>query len=269
MISDSKIVLHFAHANGFPSGSYNKLFSALPDDFNVLALDKFGHAPHFPVSNNWGNQVEELIEYIEQTANGPVYAVGHSFGGVVSYMAVCSRPDLFKGLIMLDPPVITGMTRFMFRMLKFTPLIDKVTPAGKTQRRCTRWTKNTDIVAYFKARALFKDIDTDCIQDYVNSVMKLQDGHYNLNFSADIEANIFRNVPSNINQYYNRVKCPALLVTGEHTTVCTARLIEPFIKGNKIEHSVFKQGGHMFPLEKPVEVADLVAKTITKWEQRH
>lgn len=261
------ITLHFAHANGFPAGSYRKLFAALPTNFEVLAIDKFAHSPRFPVANNWRNQVDELIDYVECRAVDPVYAVGHSFGGVISYMAACQRPDLFKGLIMLEPPVITGLSKLMFALIKATPLIDRLTPAGKTIRRCATWPKGTDIVAYFKARALFKDMDHDCVQDYVDAVMELRHNHYHLNFDPQVEADIFRNVPSNIDKYKGRLLCPALLMTGENTTVCVPRLITPFIRANKLQHQVFKHGGHMFPLEQPVVVASLIADVLTKWQE--
>jgi pimeloyl-ACP methyl ester carboxylesterase len=264
---NSALTLHFAHANGFPAASYRKLFAALPTNFEVLALDKFAHTPRFPVSNNWHNQVDELIDYVERRASGPVYAVGHSFGGVVSYMAACQRPDLFKGLIMLDPPVITGLTKVIFALVKATAFIDKLTPAGKSLRRCSSWPKGTDIAAYFKARALFKNMDHDCVQDYVDAVMELRNNHYHLNFDPLVEANIFRKVPSNIEQYYGRLKCPAILVTGEHTAVCVPRLIAPFIRGNKLVHQVFAKGGHMFPLEKPLAVAGLITDTLSEWER--
>lgn len=267
MDSSKPITLHFAHANGFPAASYKKLFAALPANFSVLALDKFAHSPRFPVSNNWRNQVDELIDFVECMSTDPVYAVGHSFGGVISYMAVCQRPDLFKGLVMLDPPVITGLSKVLFSLLKGTPLIDKMTPAGLSIRRCSSWPKGTDIVAYFKARALFKNMDHDCVQDYVNAVMDLRHNHYHLNFDPMVEANIFRNVPSNLHQYKGRLKCQALLVTGENTTVCVPSLIRPFIGANKLQHKVFKQGGHMFPLEKPQEVANLLADVISGWEK--
>jgi pimeloyl-ACP methyl ester carboxylesterase len=268
MDGNDPITLHFAHANGFPAASYRKLFAALPINFEILALDKFAHSPRFPVSNNWRNQVDELIDYVECRASGPVYAVGHSFGGVISYMAVCQRPDLFKGLVMFDPPVITGLSKLLFALIKSTPLIDKMTPAGLTIKRCSSWLKGTDIVAYFKARTLFKNMDHDCVQDYVDAVMDLRHNHFHLNFDPQVEANMFRNVPSNLNQYYGRLQCPAILVTAEHTTVCVPRLIRPFIRANKLQHKVFENGGHMFPLEKPLEVAKVLADIISNWERK-
>jgi pimeloyl-ACP methyl ester carboxylesterase len=262
----SNVNVCFAHANGFPAGSYRKLFGALNDDYQVSAIEKFGHNNRFPISKNWGNQTRELIESIELTHNTPVYAIGHSFGGVVSYMAACMRPDLFKGLIMLDPPMITGLTRVFFRGAKATPLIDKITPAGKTVNRCRQWHKDEDLVDYFQSRALFKNIDSDCIRDYVSSATEVKGQYRQLHFTPEIEANIFRNIPHDIHRYYGKLACPALLVTGEHTQVCIERRIQPFIKANKLTHKVFS-GGHMFPLESPIQTAELINQTIEGWRK--
>jgi pimeloyl-ACP methyl ester carboxylesterase len=264
--TQTQVQVHFAHANSFPAGSYRKLFKALPSHFQVLALEKFGHTSRFPISGNWLNPAAELIDFVERSNTAPVYAIGHSFGAVISYIAVCKRPDLFKGLIMLDPPLITGLTRLMFKLLKFTPLVDKITGAGKTEIRCKSWAQNTDIVAYFKARSLFKNMDDECVKDYVDAVTELNKGHYNLSFDTDVEANIFRNVPHNINSYNGQLKVPSLLVTGQYTTVCIPRLINPFVKATKIEHKRFANGGHMFPLEAPIKTAELIASTINQWE---
>lgn len=38
----------FAHANGFPSATYGKLFRALGADYAVDFLEQHGHDPRFP-----------------------------------------------------------------------------------------------------------------------------------------------------------------------------------------------------------------------------
>ena len=128
-------VINFAHANGFPSASYKKLFTHLPKGFKVIALDKYAHNTKYPVNDNWQNQIQEMIHFVEQNRIGKekVVALGHSFGAVVSYMSVCKRPDLFSSLIMLDPPLITGFSRYLFRIAKYSRLIDRITPAGITK----------------------------------------------------------------------------------------------------------------------------------------
>ena len=44
--------IFFAHANGFPSGTYGKLFDALAPEYAVAHLSQHGHDPRFPVDDN-------------------------------------------------------------------------------------------------------------------------------------------------------------------------------------------------------------------------
>ena len=268
MTDSTKINLHFAHANGFPAGSYQQIFKNLPDNFEVHAITKFAHSVRYPVNANLSNQVAELIEYLENSVAKPVYAVGHSMGAVVSFIAACERPDLIKGVIMLDPPIASGLARVAFRLLKYSPLIDKFSPAGKAKVRCQSWPLGTDVVAYFKDKALFKDFQLACIQDYVNAVIDEREGELRLNFDAQIEANIYRNVPHNLNRYYKRLAVPGLLITGSRSDVCVPAFLGSFIKKSKIEHQIFEGNGHMFPLEEPQQVAKIIAERIQMWENQ-
>ena len=43
----------FAHGNSFPGGTYGAMLTSLrARGFTVKALDKFGHAPDYLVTNN-------------------------------------------------------------------------------------------------------------------------------------------------------------------------------------------------------------------------
>lgn len=257
--------IHFAHANGFPAGSYRKFLSQLPSDFTIIAKDKFAHDDQFPLNDNWSNQVDELIDYVENnTPNGTrAIAMGHSFGAVLSYMAVCKRPDLFSGLIMLDPPLITGLARYVFRFAKRNRLINKLTPAALTDVRIRRWDKDHDLVHYFAKKQLFKNFDPECIQDYVDSVMLEKDDARHLSFDVHTEANIFRTIPHNLPDFAGQLTLPSILVTGINTDVCVPVLRKPFLKRNPIvEHIEFAHGAHMFPLEFPLELAKLISQSL-------
>lgn len=258
--------VHFAHANGFPLGSYQKLLAYLPGEWKVKGVDQFGHSGHFPVSANWQNQVAELINYIEQHCDTPVYGVGHSFGAVITYIAACQKPNLFKGIVLLEPPIVTGPVRLFVKLAKGTPLIDRITPAGLAKGRCHQWEKDSDLVSYFQQKALFARMDPDCIQDYVNASIRLKGDYHRLHFDVDVETAIFRNIPDNLNRYSGKLRSPGLLVTAIGSTVCRPYLVKPFIRANQLEHRQVS-GGHMFPLEKPTETAELIRKTLLTWHQ--
>jgi pimeloyl-ACP methyl ester carboxylesterase len=262
-----KVALHFAHANGFPAASYQQLFAALPSDFEVWALSQFGHDARFPVNQNLANLVDELIDYLHKTVNRPVYAVGHSMGALVSYMAACEAPQLFKGVIMLDPPIASGLASWVFKLAKLTPMIDKVSPAGKAAVRCQSWPLDADLVTYFSAKGLFNDFNPACIADYVKAAITIKEGRQVLAFDAAVEAQIFRNVPDNIHQYYARMTVPSCLITADNSQVCIPAYLNHFVKNTQIEHLRVPMAGHMFPLERPVEVAKLIKQKIGEWEK--
>tara|TARA_B110000116_G_C16740390_1_gene538229 strand:+ start:581 stop:1384 length:804 start_codon:yes stop_codon:yes gene_type:complete len=257
-------VINFAHANGFPTGSYQTLFNYLPDNTQVIALDKYGHDPKKPVNHNWQAQVDELIAYVDsqQVDGNKIICLGHSFGGVISFIACCQRPDLFKGLIMLDPPVLSGVGALAARLLKKTKWIDKFSPAGRAKNRRSQWPLGTDIGATFAQRKLFKPFDSRCLGDYITYGICERNNQLELVFDAQVEANIFRNIPSNLSSYKNKLTVPATLVYGDKTDVFPHHIFGDFIKLNK--HIKLKKvnGGHMFPLESPQKTAKLIAEII-------
>jgi len=260
----SKNVINFAHANGFPTGSYQTLFNYLPDKIQVIALDKYGHDPKRPINHNWQAQVEELITYVEgqQVDGKKVICLGHSFGGVISFIACCQRPDLFKGLIMLDPPVLSGAGALAARLLKKTRWIDKLSPAGRAKNRRSQWPLGSDIGSAFAKRKLFRGFDSRCLGDYITYGVCERNDQLELVFDAQVEANIFRNIPSNLSRYKNKLTIPATLIYGDSTDVFPHHIFRRFIKLNKQIKLQTIPGGHMFPLESPEQTAKLIAKII-------
>ena len=52
-MSSSPLIV-FSHGNSFPASTYNVMFESLRSrGFRVTAVEKFGHDPRYPVSNNW------------------------------------------------------------------------------------------------------------------------------------------------------------------------------------------------------------------------
>ena len=264
-----KHIINFVHSNGFPAGCYQTLFSYLPDNMQVIALDMYGHNEKKPINNNWQAQVEELITYVEasQVDGNKVVCLGHSFGGVLSFIACCQRPDLFKGLIMLDPPVLNGASALAIRLLKKTRWIDKLSPAGKANKRRTHWPLKTDIAQIFSRRKLFRNFDSRCFADYIEHGIREVNNQLELSFDAQIEANIYRNLPSNLSRYKNKLTIPATLIYGTTTDVFPHHIFSRFIKLNKHIKLQTTPGGHMFPLESPEKTAKLIADIINDFPE--
>jgi len=263
-LNRTKPLINFVHANGFPAGSYQTFLNYFLEDYQIVAQEKYGHNPKFPIHNNWQYLVDELIVYLRQQ-DEPVICIGHSFGGVISFLAACKQPSLFKGLIMLDPPAMTGVMSWVLKVVKNTPYIDKLTPAGKSKTRRVHWPVNTNLNHLFNKKRLFKDFDARCLNDYTNSAMAFRNERIELTFNAQAETEIFRNIPTNLSSFRNKLTIPAALIYGESSDLNLTLFFKRFARKNKkiALHSI--AGGHMFPLEKPMETAALINKVINQW----
>ena len=76
----------------------------------------------------------EIIDYFEANYTEPVWAIGHSFGAVILAFAAEQRPDLFKGLIMMDPPVLSRKIRWAIAISQFLGVSHKIMPLAKKQQ---------------------------------------------------------------------------------------------------------------------------------------
>jgi pimeloyl-ACP methyl ester carboxylesterase len=264
-----KTLINFVHANGFPVSSYQTVFNYLPDNYQVIGHEKYGHDQNYPVKDNWQPLVDELINYVKQQLaeheQEQVINVGHSFGGVIAFIAACQQPQLFKGLIMLDPPVVTGTTAMVMKYIKKTKLMDKFSPSGKAKVRRTHWPLGTDIEKLFASRSLFKNFDKRCLNDYVSNGIVERNNQLELAFDAKVETNIFRNLAENLSSFKNKLTVPATLLYADQTDVCPHIFFKKFAKLNKNLNLEITQGGHMFPLERPEDTANMITKIIKKW----
>ncbi|MCL6414525.1 alpha/beta hydrolase [Aestuariirhabdus sp. Z084] len=247
--------IHFAHANGFPSESYRKLFLGLErHGYQIGYLAKHGHNPQYPVTNSWKHLVDELIVTIERNYEQPIIGIGHSLGGVLCSFAAARRPDLFRAVVMLDSFVISPTEKVVISLAKRTGWIDRITPAGRTRDRRSQWSSHDEAREYFRGKKLFRHFDNDCLEDYLRAGLSHAGQNVELVYDPQIEVSIYRNVPHRSPDRYNRFVTPTALLYGEHSDVVKAQRVRRGQRNrNLLQRRV--QGTHMFPLEHPLESA--------------
>ena len=253
----------FAHANGFPSATYGKLFAALEPDYRVQHLEQHGHDPQFPVNDNWGNLVDELIPHLQGAAE-PVWGVGHSLGGVLHYHAALKCPQLYRGVVMLDSPVLTLADQVVIRAAKRFGFIDRITPAGRTLGRREEFSDLDEARGYFSAKSLFRRFDPDCLEAYVRHGLQPAGNSLRLRFDPATEISIYRSVPHTSPGRPQQLQVPLAMVRGRHSRVVLphhARLVKRVPKGEYLT----LPGGHMFPLERPQDTAALLRRLFSRW----
>ena len=256
-----KDILHFSHANGFPSKSYSVLLDRLNQHYDVNWIDQVAHDPNFPVTDNWEHLVNQLEQYFEAQYDRPAIAVGHSLGGVLSYMLAVRRPDLVKAVLLLDAPVLDPFTSNVVRLAKGLKFVDYITPAGRTNGRQEHWKDQNEAVEYFKGKSLFRQVDERCLRDYVRFGTEPCEAGICLTFKAETEVKIYRTIPHNLHRNRQQLSVPGAMIYGRQSNV--VRTMQKRHMKRALGMALdWMQGGHLFPLEYPEQAADKIHQVL-------
>ncbi len=264
MASSTALEIVFSHANGFPAGTYRSLFEAWREaGFTVHAVERFGHDPRFPVTNNWPHLRAQLVQFIEREAAGPVYLVGHSLGGYLSLMAAARRPDLALGVVLLDSPLVAGWRVGALQFAKATGLSERFSPGHVSKRRRQHWPSAEDAYQHFASKPMFARWASGVLNDYLAAGLEAHGKEQRLAFDREVETAIYNNLPHHIARLLrvHPLQCPLAFVRGSESAevrqvglAATTRLARGRVSSI--------HGSHLFPMEKPIETAAEVARWI-------
>lgn len=258
-------IIHFAHANGIPSLAYRKMLTQLKQhQYKVCHIGKIGHNLDYPITENWPYLVDELLASIEKQADSPVIAVGHSLGGLLSFMAAVKRPELFHAVIGLDALWPSKMKLKMLFLAKKIGWIQRSNPAVQAKKRRDHWPSEVELKAYFDSKAFFKRFDSDCFNDYIKYGIKHDNAGYYLEFDKEREYQIYCTVPHLFSLFRDNEfgkNVPSALIYGKQSEWLKSMGLQA---AKKQYHRLCfgLEGSHMFPLEHPIECADKIHKVI-------
>ncbi len=163
----------FLHATGFNARAYSTLLAPLGERFHVLAVDMRGHGQtllpaHTFGYGSWNRHRDDIIELIDGHIRTPMTLAGHSMGATVSLLVAGRRPDLARGVALIDP-VIASSGAYSFAQLPGAPIWSSIMfpiARGAARRRSTFASKEAAIEA-LTGRGVFKSFKPEQIADYV------------------------------------------------------------------------------------------------------
>jgi pimeloyl-ACP methyl ester carboxylesterase len=264
----------FAHANGFPAGTYEPIFDIWrAAGWRVEAPARFSHDARYPVTSNWPRLRDQLTDFIVANDLAGAMLVGHSLGGLVSLMAACKRPDLVGGLVMLDSPIVAGWRAHSVHMAKRLGLIERVGPGAVARRRRHEWPTREAVHAHFSAKSAFARWDPRMLDAYVKAgfdELPATAGEPDaaatkvvLAIQRDVETRIYNTLPHHV---------PALL--RKHPPRCAVGFIAGtrsaemrqggFASSHKLAGDRWRwiEGSHLYPMERPDDTALLVLELL-------
>ncbi|RZL94588.1 MAG: alpha/beta hydrolase [Variovorax sp.] len=284
----------FSHGNSFPASTYRVMLDSLRNrGFEVDAIEKFGHDPKYPVTDNWPHLVSQLADFAraQAAAGGPVFLVGHSLGGFLSLMCAALHPALARGVVLLDSPLIGGWRANTLNLVKRTPLMKTMSPGMVSRKRRNRWEHREAVFEHFRSKKAFAKWDERVLRDYIEhgtfdgedpsdagpphgasaplegsedtSMPSVGVKSRALSFDRDVETAIYDTVPHNLGALLRAhpLKCHAAFVGGRQS-------IEMRRVGMAMTQQVTRgrimmlDGTHLFPMEKPIATAAAVEASL-------
>ena len=116
--------LVFVHGSWGDHHNWDMVAGEFSKKFQVLTYDRRGHSQSErpPGQGKVEEDVEDLIALITRLNLAPAYIAGNSFGAGIVLKTAAKRLDLFKGMIIHEPP--------LFGLLKDNPSAQEALKTG-------------------------------------------------------------------------------------------------------------------------------------------
>lgn len=263
--------LVFSHANGFPGPVYRELFEAWDGRFEVSAIERFGHAPAYPVGPRWPGLARQLLDHVGERVDprARLWLVGHSLGGYVSLLAAAELGRRVAGVVLLDSPLIAGFGAHVVRYGRRTGFDRYLMPLQQTQRRRRSWPDVEAVHAHFAAKPAFARWEPRTLRHYAEAgTVPSPDGGRVLLFDHEVELAIYRSLPTmTVVSAASRAAAPVGFLAGTRSREVRQiglRATRALVR----ERLRWIEGGHLFPMERPRETARAVEGLIDSMQAR-
>ncbi len=255
-------VLHFAHANGFPPGTYRRLIGELTKRHHVVSMSARPLWPDMvPMAlRGWSVFAEDLRAEFGRRGLRGIVGVGHSLGAVISLLAAAADPGLFSAVVAVDPLVLTGAHSLFWGAVKTAGLGGRISLVRGARRRRELWSDRGEARTTYSSKKVFASWRPEVLDDYLDAGMvDLPEGGVRLRYPREWEARIFAAAPHDLWAHLRKVSVPTLFVQGEHsdTFLDAARArVEREVPASRTV--VVAGSSHFLPMERPSELARVI-----------
>ncbi|MCB9186578.1 MAG: alpha/beta hydrolase [Flavobacteriales bacterium] len=258
-------VIHFAHANGFPTESYRLLAEELTKRHRVIGMEA---QPLWPNSSwkafhTWETAADDMIRFLDERQLSGIIGAGHSFGAIATVIAANKRPDLFSKLVLVEPVILP---KWIYRLSASAPywFLKQMNPvAKKAAKRTEVWDNREMVFNQFREKKVFSKMSDEALRDYVNAGTELtKEGKAKLRYSKEWETRVYLTV-SDPRKELAKLNVPFIVFRGKTSDTITSKVWQELqclkTNGTYIE---MPNCGHLLPFEKPKELAESIARFI-------
>lgn len=255
--------LFFAHANGFPPGSYRPLVDALGARFAVRAIEQrplWGEA-HPPRRLRWSLFADDLLRALEKQYDHPVWVMGHSLGAVVAVLAARRAPERFAGLILLDPVFLPSRYVLQMRLLPEAGR-RRIPMLRRALGRPEHFPDADAAFAFYRSKRAFRGLSDEALRHYVaSSKAPADDGGLRLRYPGAWEAAVYGSPPL-VRSALRSLDLPTLGVRGRGSDTLRREMFARWAHWQPQATLREVPGGHLFPLEHPRQTAETIIREL-------
>ncbi len=259
-----------SHANGFCAATWSPVVRHLLPYYHVIAFDFRGHgqssAPPVPDAYQWQHLIDDMLTLVEQILSEKgelqiALAAGSSLGGVITAAAASEKPQLFRRVVMLDPPVLPNAATIDRLGLEIPSFAANSGPnlGDMARRRRAIWPSRKSADDKWRGKPTFAGWDPEAFDLYLEYGFRdLPDGTVELACLPEVEATIFeQTVGINIFDCASRISCPIQVVhaSGGHFPIALYQELARLCPQGEFASVV---GGHLLPMEVPGQTAELL-----------
>ncbi|MBS0276993.1 MAG: alpha/beta hydrolase [Proteobacteria bacterium] len=263
--------LLFAHATGFNAETYRMLLQPLSDRFHIYAIDQRGHGfTSLPteegLAKDWIIYRDDLVRFLDGLDGRPMILAGHSMGATVSLMAALLRPDLVRGLVLIEPVFMPG-SRFHGLLARWR-MARRGDPnlAERAARRRDTFESLDFVESGYRGRGAFTTWPDQMVHDYLaGGLLPTEDGKVRLACAPAWESQTFRMSPRGVAQAVRGLKCPVTLIHAGQNSTCPEPEALRFVKNHRHTRRVLAEKATHFL---PMEYLGVVQKEIARMAHR-
>ena len=264
-------VLHFAHANGFPPGTYSSFVARFTDQFHVLGMearplwDTCGSAQF----RHWRELAGDLARFLNEMELSGIIGAGHSLGAVTTLFCALANPGLFRALVLIDPVIVPAQMAPIVALAVRLGLSSRLQwPVGARRRR-TDWPDREVLFRAYRAAPVFARWQDRFLLDYIASgTVDHPAGGVHLRYPPEWEACIFETVPADVWWSIPRLRhMPLLVLRGEHSN--TYRSDAMRVMRCILPQATFQEipgADHFVPMSQPEEAAAAIRAFFSRQE---
>lgn len=170
------------------------------------------------MTDNWPHLVQQLADFTRREvdkAGEPAFLVGHSLGGFLSLMAAARHPELARGVLLVDSPILGGWRASTMAVMKRTQLVGSVSPGRVSRARRSNWPDREAALEHFRHKKTLRAGTRRCWPTGGPWHARRR-GKRVLAFDREVETQIYNTLPDNLDRLIRRhpLKCPVAFIGG-------------------------------------------------------